>query len=88
MLVLQTTNLDGLDNRPRFGIAHKKINKIVEFLFESGWNPVRNLILGGVQEQFLKKMPKKSFSHWSLEILGPPQAEYERACLHWVCQFV
>ena len=52
MLVLQTTNLDGLDKCPQFGIAHKKINKIVEFLFESGWNQVRNLSLRGIQEQF------------------------------------
>ena len=55
MLVLQTTNLDGLDNYPQFGVTLKKNNKIVEFLFKSGWNPVRNLILGGFRNNFWRK---------------------------------
>ena len=56
------------------------MNKIVEFLFQSGSNPVRNLILGGVQGQFSKKMPKKNSQGFSAYTHMRQQAKNVEFC--------
>ena len=79
-------------SKPKMLNFVKKMNKIVEFLFQSGSNPVRNWILGGVQGQFPKKIPKKFRAYgasflpvmffWHFWAAAPPQVKSEMAYLN------